>query len=187
MLKTLLQLAPLLMLSADKETTGEGDPLPVVQRTRQPYDFAKGSPEARRLAQCRGAAQTLREQEEKKARDESRKPNATPTAEELFDKATADLEGKGKAGQTINGVYVPTIEEIKAAGYTGDHEKFRADILAQAEGKKPAPSTPPPAVPPLPAAPELSPVGETGSPGAPGEPGDPAKIKPPVGPDTVSE
>lgn len=134
--------------AAEKDQLGTGEPLPVVTRPREPMPSAQ-SPEGKRWRQAQAAAQTLAEKEEKLAKEEKRPVRPTPTARDLFD-GVKPKDGPPPEGETINGVYIPTIEEITRAGYTnpeGIREKAIAD--AKAAGPKTGEeSAPPPAAPP---------------------------------------
>lgn len=138
---------------ADKDETGndkDKGPLPVITRERSPFPgLTPGSPEAKQMKQAKAAAKTLAEQEERQAREENREPKPTPTAEELY-ASVKPKDGQAPLGEVpaqngvrINGVYVPTLEEIQRAGYS-DPEALRAQILKQAEAAAPpAPENPP--------------------------------------------
>lgn len=157
-----LHAAVLFAMVADKPETSTGDPLPVVTRERQALgEIVPGTPEARQLWQAQQAAKTLREQEEKLAKEENREPRPTPTPEEIYATVkpaddSPKLPNQGQ-GQRINGVYVPTVEEITRAGYS-DPESLRDRILKEAEDAAPKtpvppggpitePNTPPPGTP----------------------------------------
>ena len=131
----------------DAKTGGDGIETHPVTRPRQPLgELEPGTIDQRRMRQAKAAAKTLAEQEDARAlkaknanQPYERKP--TPTAEELY-KEAAERDASGVRqpdplplkgpGEIVNGIYVPTIEEVKAAGYSHP-EAVRNRVLTEAQ------------------------------------------------------
>lgn len=124
---------------------GKSGEITMVQRKRQPFAAAVDADEtSRRLRHAEAAAKTLEAQEdarqiEAKALGHKYERRATPTAAQLLKEAmSATVEDpqpdplplKG-AGECIGATYIPTIEEIAAAGYPNP-EAVRARVITEA-------------------------------------------------------